>query len=99
MLEDFTISNGVTRIIPFSHKKKGNPYDGKMDLEFKYLTGETGTEILFDSNVWLAASPNIDGSTRRALILTYSRPFVNPQINFCRLVGDKFSNNSQVMEV
>ena len=69
-----------------------------MYLEFEYLTGEAGTEVLFDSNVWLAASPNIDGSTRKTLTLAYSCPFVKPQINFCRLVGDKFSNNSQVME-
>jgi len=99
MLEDFTISNGATRIIPFSHKEKEKPPDRELDLKFEYLTDKAGTVVLFDSNIWHAASPNIDGSARRTLTLTYSRPFMKPQINFCRLVGDKFSADPQVMQV
>ena len=99
MLEDFKVSNGATRVIPYSHKVKEKPDDQELIARSKYLTGKAGTVVLFDSNLWHAASPNIDGSTRRALTMTYSRPFVKPQMDYCKLVGDNFSSNPDVMQV
>ena len=99
MLEDFTIENGATRLIPGSHKKKEKPSDNELELKSKYITGKAGTVLLFDSNVWHAASPNTDGTPRRALTLSYTRPFVKPQMDYCKLVGENFSDHPRVMEV
>ena len=99
MLEDFTIANGATRLVPFSHKKKEKPSNDELDLNSKYVTGRAGTVVLFDSNLWHAASPNTDGSARRALTMSYTRPFLKPQINYCNLVGQNFSTDPRVMEV
>ena len=99
MLEDFTIENGATRLIPGSHKKKEKPSANELELKSKYITGKAGTFLLFDSNVWHAASPNTDGTPRRALTLSYTRPFVKPQMDYCKLVGENFSDDPRVMEV
>lgn len=99
MLEDFTIENGATRLVPFSHKKKEKPSDAELHSQSIYMTGKAGTVVLFNSNLWHAASPNIDGSSRAAITLSYSRPFVKPQMNFCNLVGESFSDDPRVMEV
>ncbi len=99
MLEDFTIANGATRLVPFSHRKKERPSDDILESNAKHITGKAGTVLLFDSNIWHAASRNTDGTTRRALTLSFTRPFVKPQINFCNLVGENFSDDIRVMEV
>lgn len=99
MLEDFTVPNGATRVIPCSHKTKERPDDEELFARSKYLIGKAGTVVLFDSNLWHAASPNKSGETRRALTLTYSRPFIKPQMDYCKLVGKNFSSDPNVMQV
>jgi hypothetical protein len=99
MLEDFTIENGATQLVPFSHKEREKPSDAELQSRSVYMTGKAGTLLAFNSNVWHAASPNTDGSTRAAITLSFTRPFVKPQINYCKLVGDNFSDDPRVMEV
>lgn len=99
MLEDFTVSNGATRVIPYSHRVKEKPADDELLARAEYLTGKAGTVVLFDSNLWHSASTNIDGLTRRALTMTYSRPFIKPQMDYCKLVGEHFSSDPDVMQV
>jgi hypothetical protein len=99
MLEDFTISNGATRVLPYSHKNQDKPSDFHLEKNSQYLLGKAGSLVLFDSNLWHSASPNKDGSPRRALTLNYTRPFIKPQMNFCNLVGENFSTDPKVLEV
>lgn len=99
MLEDFTVANGATEVIPGSHNNKNRPEQSELEQNAKTLLGSAGTAVLFDSNVWHCAAPSIDQSPRRAVTITYSRPFMKQQIDFCKLVGPDFSPNPEVMQV
>jgi len=99
MLDDFTIDNGATRVLPGSHRLAERPPEDYLLSNAVHITGKAGTILLFDSNLWHAASPNRNGEPRRALTLTFTRPFMKPQIDFPRLVGEGFSKDARVMEV
>ena len=95
MLEDFTVENGATRLLPGSHKQKDKPPEKVFLNDAIHITGSAGSVLLFDSNVWHSASPNLDGSTRAAITLSYTRPFVKQQMDYCHLVGPNFSEDQR----
>ena len=72
MLDDFTTSNGATRLIPGSHLKAGSIRDYLEDREADqpdqvHLTGKAGSVAVFNGNVWHSSYTNLDGSPRRTL--------------------------------
>ncbi|MDG1020057.1 MAG: phytanoyl-CoA dioxygenase family protein [Emcibacteraceae bacterium] len=99
MLDDFNERNGATKALPLSHKIEEKPSQKIFDQNAIYFLGKAGTAVIFDSNLWHSATPNTTPLPRRALTLTFTRPFVKPQIDYCRLVGIEFSNDSRVLEV
>jgi ectoine hydroxylase-related dioxygenase (phytanoyl-CoA dioxygenase family) len=99
MLDDFSIDNGATRVLPGSHRIAERPPEDHFAAHAVHVTGRAGTALLFDSNLWHAASPNRNGEPRRALTLTFTRPLVKPQMDYPRLVGDGFSDDPRVREV
>ena len=83
-LDDFTIKNGATRIIPGSHNRKtyadnGKTYDDEILLELK-----KGSVVIFNANIWHGGGPNIDGSSRWAVLLGYSRWFIKPSFDYMK---------------
>ncbi len=87
MLDDFTEDNGATWFLTGS-----NNFDEKPDEKYFYenadrALGKAGDIILFDSLLWHAAGMNTTDKVRRALTLTYSRPFMKQQLDYPRLFG------------
>ena len=83
-LDDFTITNGATRIIPGSHNRKkyaenGKTYDDEILLELK-----KGSLVIFNANIWHGGGPNLDGSSRWAVLLGYSRWFIKPCFDYMK---------------
>ena len=87
MLDDFTLENGATYMLTGSHLK-----DEKPEKDYFYATadravGKAGDIILFDSLLWHAAGENHTEQVRRALTLTFTRPFMKQQLDYPRLLG------------
>lgn len=99
MLDDFSVENGATRVLPGAHRVPERPPEDYLMANAVHVTGRAGTVLLFDSNLWHAASPNRNGEPRRALTLTFTRPFMKPQMDFPTLVGEGFSDDPRVLEV
>jgi hypothetical protein len=99
MVDDFSIENGATRVLPGSHRLPERPPEDYLQAHAVPVTGQAGTVLVFDANLWHAASPNRNGEPRRALTLTCTRPFMKPQMDFPRLVGEGFSADPRVLEV
>lgn len=99
MLDDFCVENGATRVLPGAHRIPERPPEDYLLANAVHVTGTAGTVLLFDSNLWHAASPNRNGEPRRALTLTFTRPFMKPQIDFPALVGEGFSDDPRVRDV
>jgi ectoine hydroxylase-related dioxygenase (phytanoyl-CoA dioxygenase family) len=72
MLDDFTVENGATRIVPGSHRdpRKVNevhpdglaPYPGEVRL-----IGKAGSVGVFNGNAWHGSSTSLNGRLRRTL--------------------------------
>ncbi|NII27391.1 phytanoyl-CoA dioxygenase [Pseudoflavitalea sp. X16] len=98
MLDDFTLENGATYFLSGSNK-----YDERPDEIYFYehadrAIGKAGDIILFDSLVWHAAGKNTTDKARRALTLTFSRPFMKQQLDYPRLIGYDRNNDEEFSE-
>jgi len=72
-LDEFTPSNGSTRLVPGSHRRLGMPPKEQNE----HLPGEitlvakAGSAFFFNAHLWHAGNINVDGSTRRLVHVYY----------------------------
>ena len=72
MLDDFTLSNGPTRIVPGAHLKPGRVPDYMEDRKADHpdqihLIGKAGSVAVFNGSLWHSSYINKDGQPRRTL--------------------------------
>lgn len=99
MVDGFTIENGATRLVPGTHQVEQRPDDVYIDQNAVRAVGCAGTILLFDSNLWHSAAPNLTLGPRMALTLTFTRPFIKQQMDYPRLLGEGFPQNEGVRQV
>ena len=92
MLDDFTPANGATWFLNESHLKDEKPGEDYFYKNAQRALGKAGDIILFDSNLWHAAGENTTENKRRALTLTFTRPFIKQQLDYPRFIGYKRMN-------
>jgi ectoine hydroxylase-related dioxygenase (phytanoyl-CoA dioxygenase family) len=86
MLDDFTIENGATAIIPGSHLLDQSPKQVLDDLNAPHpdeivITGQAGDVLVFNGHCWHAGRPNVTSGHRRALLVHYLREDVPRRAN------------------
>lgn len=86
-LDDFTLQNGATYLLTGSHRSDSKPSDEVFFASADRLVVAAGSIVVFDSNLWHAAGQNQTTSERRALTLTFTRPFFKPQLDYARQFG------------
>ena len=84
LLDDFTIENGATRVVPGSHKKKSFAADGENHEDEIFITGSKGSVIIFNANLWHGGAENTTDETRWAVLLGYARWFIKPSFDFMK---------------
>jgi uncharacterized short protein YbdD (DUF466 family) len=87
MLDDFTLDNGATYLLTGSHQHPDKPTDEEFFAKADRAVGKRGSIILFDSMLWHATGENKTGDMRRALTLTFTRPFLKQQLDYPRYIG------------
>ncbi|MFH5925036.1 phytanoyl-CoA dioxygenase family protein [Roseomonas xinghualingensis] len=87
MLDDFTEENGASWMLSGSHRHPDRPSEDIFLAHAERNTGRAGDIVLFDSHLWHCAGVNRSKAPRRALTITYSRPFMKPQMDYLRLMG------------
>lgn len=88
LIEDSTEDNGCTVIVPKSHQS-GEYTDRSLDLEsLVKLTGKKGDVIIWDSRSWHGTLPNKTGRSRWAIIATFARWFIKPQMNIIKTINE-----------
>ena len=99
MIDDFTIENGGTYLLPFSHLKKEKPTDKEFFKNAIQMIGKRGDLIIFDSNIWHSSAPNTTDKERRGIPITISRSFMKQLLDYPRAIGydkmDKFNPKLQ----
>jgi hypothetical protein len=86
-LDDFTVENGATYFSPKSHLSPDKPSESNFYENAERLLARAGDIFLFDSNIWHCAGANQTNAPRRALTLTFSRPFVKQQLDYPKFLG------------
>ena len=82
LLDNFTETNGSTRIVPKSHKIPKYPeYDKKYDDEI-IIKAEKGSLFILNGGCWHGASEKKNNDDRWALIFTFGRWFLKPSFDF-----------------
>jgi len=87
MIDDFTVDNGATYVLPFSHKSEKSVSDDFFYKNAIRAVGKSGDVLVFDSNVWHASAPNNTSLQRRGLPITISRSFLKQLLDYPRALG------------
>ena len=91
MLDDFTIENGATLLLPKSHLEKSCPTE-KYFKEFSIPAfGNAGDVIIWNSNLFHASGYNKTEKARRALPITFSLPYYKQLLDYPRAFGEEKS--------
>jgi ectoine hydroxylase-related dioxygenase (phytanoyl-CoA dioxygenase family) len=95
MVDDFTIENGGTYLLPYSHLKEEKPSDEEFFKNAIQAVGKKGDMIIFNANVWHSSAPNTTQGDRRAIPITVSKSFMKQLLDYPRAIGydrmDEFS--------
>lgn len=83
MLDDFTVENGATRVVPGSHRLEGAPKDYLADPLATHpqevlLLAPAGSVGIFNAHLWHGGTTNRSNTTRRAVHCFYTAR-ENPQ--------------------
>src|SRR5205814_1439926 len=78
MLDDFTLENGATRMLPGSHRWGKLPQEVLSDPSAAHpeevlLTGKAGTVVVMNAHMWHGGTANRSPRERRALHAFYTR--------------------------
>jgi len=87
MIDNFSLENGATYLLAGSHKFGFKPSDDEFYKLAARATGNPGDLLLFNSNLWHAAGLNNTNIKRRAFTITFSKPFLKQQLDYCRALG------------
>lgn len=85
MLDDFTVENGATRVVPGSHLWDGDPEEGRTYPE-DYAVGRAGSVAVFDSRTYHSGGANSSNGPRRGLTGFFCRSWTKPQEDHTRSV-------------
>jgi hypothetical protein len=92
LLDDFTNENGATHLLSGSHQISKKPADEFFFSQSERLLGRQGDIALFDSRLWHSAGRNTSNHNRRALTLTFTRPFMKQQLDYPRFLDSQFAS-------
>ena len=79
-VDDFTIENGATFILPASHKTEAFPSPGYVKRQAMQVEAKAGSFILLDCMMFHAGGFNTGSLKRRAVNHLYTIPFFKQQI-------------------
>ena len=94
MLDDFSTDNGATWLLSGSHQEPQAP--AHFETAAQQICAPAGSLLLFDARVWHAAGHNHSLRPRRALTLTWTRPWFKPQFDY--LAGYSRAEQEQLPE-
>ena len=99
MVDDFTVENGGTYLLPESHLEERKPSNEEFFSKAVQATGKKGDILIFNANIWHASALNTTQENRRAIPITISKPFMKQLLDYPRALGydnvNRFSKELQ----
>lgn len=81
-LDEFTVNNGATQILPYSHLKDQKPDEKYFEDNHVKVQAKPGQGLLFHGRLWHAGGANITDKPRHALTLNFCRSFMRQHFDF-----------------
>lgn len=98
-LDDFTLENGATLVIPGSHKQGAFPSDDTVKKLQKQITARSGSFIVLDCMLFHSGATNTTQRERLAVNHVYSIPLLQQQIDLPNVLGGNFSQDAKVRQI
>jgi ectoine hydroxylase-related dioxygenase (phytanoyl-CoA dioxygenase family) len=89
-LDDFTLANGATMILPASHRLESFPSDRFVVAQAKSIEAPAGSFIVLDGMAFHSGGLNRTDRPRRAVNHVYTIPYIRQQIDLPSALGDTF---------
>jgi len=86
-VDDFTLENGATRVIPASHHREAFPPDEVVARVEKQVVVKRGTFIVLDCMLYHAGSSNVTTEDRRAINHVFTIPMLRQQFHLPTVLG------------
>lgn len=93
LLDDFTVENGATMLLPNSHKIEEKPTDFSFIADCIRAVGKKGDILLFNSNIWHCSAPNNTNGSRRAIPMTFSKSCMKQMFDYTRSIETEVNYN------
>jgi len=87
LLDDFSLENGATCLVPGSHKRGYGPSSGETYNDIIQVTGKKGDIIIVHGHIWHGSGENRTDQDRVALLGFFCRSFMKPQQDHLRLIA------------
>jgi len=87
-LDDFTIENGATWVIPGSHTIEPFPSEDAVRALGRQVPCKAGTFIILDAMTFHAGGVNLTGGNRRAINHVFTIPSLRQQLHLPSILGD-----------
>lgn len=87
LLDDFTVDNGATEVVPGSHLRE-DPSQPPQESALP-LTAPAGTAVAFEGRVWHQTGRNRSQAPRAAAFAWYVRPIYRTQENWFLALNDE----------
>ena len=96
-LDDTSIENGAMRLIPKTHKNLGWP-DDHINIEKRHpneirVVVSAGTIVVANLNLWHAGAKNLNGKSRRVIMMNIKNRKYDQLLNYKKYLGLKFIDN------
>lgn len=90
-VDDFTVDNGATFVIPASHKHESFPSDGYIAAHARQIAAPAGSFIVLDCMTFHRGGENRTSVARRGVNHVYTTAFIKQQIDIPATLGSKLS--------
>lgn len=91
MLDDFTIENGATEVLPGTHRCKDFPPERFIAENRKVVCGKRGSVIFYDGDIWHRAGENTTDQFRAGMTCTFTRPYFKQQLDYPRFLDPVYA--------
>lgn len=100
-LDDFTLENGATHVLPGSHNTDQIPSENHFRQNSVRLICNKGDLIIFNARLWHAAGVNQTDTFRHALTMNVCRPFMKQRMDWVRFIPTSISDqlNNQARRI
>lgn len=95
-LDQFTLDNGATLVVPASHKSEAFPSNEMVRAMQAPITAKAGSFIVLDAMLFHSGGINRTGQARRAVNHLYTIPLIRQQIDLPAYLGQDFSSDPDI---